>query len=203
MLHSNHDRPSRVNHKIGKRGIGRASMMMLAVLPVAAILAMPALGASLTWDPNLAGTGSDNSGNWDLTGHIWSNGASDVAWLNDGTSSAVFGVAAPATVTINTPNINAAGITFNQGYTINANGSDTLTLTGATPTIAVNSGSATINAVIAGTTGMTVSAAAGTSLTLGGNNTYSGGTTILGAAIVSTGSNLGAANNTLTFGTTD
>ena len=185
---------SRSSRNTSTRTARKAALLMLAIAP-AALLLPAAHAANLTWDPGLTpATGSDGTGNWDLSSPIWSNGASDAAWSNGNT--AIFGVAAPATVTITVPSISAAGITFNQGYTINANPGSNLTLTGP---VAVSAGTATINAPIAGTTGLSVSGAG--SLTLGGVNTYSGGTTINGTLLVAAAGNLGAANNSLTFGT--
>jgi fibronectin-binding autotransporter adhesin len=174
---------------------------MLAIAPaVAMFAAMPAMGANLTWDPLLNGNGSDGNGNWNLSTAEWA-APGDIVWPND-TSTANFGSGGTAgVVTITAANINAGGLTFNSGYTIGANVGSTLTLTGTTNTISVVSGSATINAPIAGTTGMTITAASGSSLTLGGVNTYTGTTAVNGSVILSAGSNFGGSS--LVLGTSN
>ncbi|MGN6368874.1 MAG: beta strand repeat-containing protein [Phycisphaerae bacterium] len=168
---------SRSSLRLSSRSARNAALLLLAVAPAATLL--PAARAdNLTWDPAHTTTGSDADGNWNLSAANWANGAADVAWTNGNT--AVFGVAAPANVTLSVTGLSAAGLTFNQGYTLTGS---PLTLTG-TPIITVNAGTATINAPLAGTAGLTLAGAAGTSLVLGGANTYSGGTVINGGTLV-------------------
>ena len=193
MSLSNHSTGTRTGFQSLKRS-RKSRLLMLAIAPVVAIYAAaPAMAATLTWDPLLNGSGSDGNGSWDLTTPEWAAPV-DAVWPND-TSTAVFGSGGTAgVVTITAPNINAGGLTFTSGYTIGANAGSTLTLTGTTPTVAVNGGSATINAPIAGTTGLTINAASGTSLTLGGVNTYTGNTAVNGSVILSAGSSFGGSS---------
>lgn len=96
--------------------------------------------------------------------------------------------------------VKAAGLTFNApgsgSYTIAASGGDTLTLNGASPVISVSSGvSATISAPITGAfslyaggstiNGLTIKGLG--TLTLSGNNTYTGSTIIENNGAASTG----------------
>jgi fibronectin-binding autotransporter adhesin len=181
----------------------RARFLMLAVAPVAAVLATPALGATLTWDPSQTTIGSDGSGNWDLSSSLWSTGSADTVWSNDGSATAVFGVGGTAgTVTLVAP-IQSAGLTFNAtpgtDYTLAASGANTLTLTA--PTITVAAGQApTLSAPIAGASGLALSAN-GANLTLTGANTYTGTTAInSGTLTVGAGGSLGDPSNALTIG---
>jgi autotransporter-associated beta strand protein len=127
----------------------------------------------------------------------------------DNLSTAVFGAnnEAAGTVTIDdtTGTVSAAGVTFNAAgsgnYTIAGSASDTLTLTA--PTITVAAGlSPTISAPVVGTSGLTlVGADASPTLTLSGNNNYSGTTQVsAGTLTVASGGNLGVAANALLFG---
>src|SRR5882724_9452596 len=70
---------------------GRRIRSKVVLLSAMAALVAPKItwAANLTWDPAQNGTGSDGSGNWDLSDPFWSNGG-DVVWPND-TSIAVFG----------------------------------------------------------------------------------------------------------------
>lgn len=73
----------------------------------------------------------------------------------------------------------AGGLQFDvDGYTIAPTGSEILTLAGGSPTIAVtNLGTtATISAILAGTSGFTLSGTG--TLVLSGNNAFTGGVTI-------------------------
>jgi fibronectin-binding autotransporter adhesin len=172
-------------------------MLMMAVAPLAVLMGTHALGATQTWDPAATTTGSDGLGSWDATSTDWASGGADGVWVNDGTSTANFGSGGTVgTVTINTPNISAAGINFNLGYTVAATTGDTLTLT--TPTVTVAAGqTATISAPLVGAVGLT---AVG-NLTLTTASTYTGDTTISSGSLVTvTGSNSGAVIGTNTVG---
>jgi autotransporter-associated beta strand protein len=138
---------------------------------------------TLTWDVNTTITGAqDGTGTWNLTAINWWNGAGDVAW-SDG-SYASFGVDTPANRTVTLASDMApAGILFNATgggtYTL-ASGGGNIVLSGA-PRV-TNVANATISAVLKGS-GSVSKAGAGT-LTLTGNNTYSGDTTIDGGTLV-------------------
>ncbi|MGN6370655.1 MAG: beta strand repeat-containing protein [Phycisphaerae bacterium] len=173
-------------------------------LDISSLTISTAAAATLTgrtWDPGLTTTGSDGSGNWTTSNAIWAASGADGAWVNDGTSTATFGAGGAAgTVTITDPNINAAGINFNGGYTIAANPGSTLTMTAAAVTVASGQ-TATVTAPIAGNVGVSVKG--GGSLVLGGPNTYTGNTTIAdGTLVVNAGSSMGDAANGLVVGTT-
>ena len=139
-----------------------------------------------------------NGGSWTPTSTNFGASASTTgaAWVNDGTATAIFANAAN-TVNINAGNINAAGLEFDvTGYTINGTGAgNTLTLMGNHTLNVVNAtDTATINAPIAGTAGLS-KIGSGT-LVLGGTNTYTGGTTITAGTLqVSADAALGGAGS--------
>lgn len=143
---------------LNKKSTRRA--IRICALPFAALLAISASAADLTWD-NGASTGLWNTTDANFGG-LWTNG-----------NTAVFGGAASSTIDISTAGISATGVTFNQtGDTLTGSGGS-LTLT-STNTVTVGSGlTAAINAVIAGSVGVQVEG--GGTLTLGGVNTVDGG----------------------------
>ncbi len=147
----------------------RALSLVVATL----VVASSARSAQFTWD---GGTGI-----WDTTTTNWSS----LAWGNTSDDEAVFGGTA-GTITINIgTGVTANKLTFNSdGYLINGNiPADVLTLAGTTPTVTVGTGlSATIDAIVAGTAGLT-KAGAGT-LALNGNNTYTGTTDLTAGTLV-------------------
>lgn len=175
----------------------RRSAALWAAVPLAGALASAQVSATtLTFDPNLSGTGSDGSGNWDATTPDWSNGTSDQTFTNDGTTSAVFGVGdngTAGTVTLQTL-ISALGVTFNpaasgnydivtsaanpltigaSGLTVNGGASPTITVpTGAALTI-TNGGGVSVNVTTAGYASSTT---AGVTLTGGGSFVDTGAT---------------------------
>ncbi|TAK98261.1 MAG: hypothetical protein EPO07_12230, partial [Verrucomicrobia bacterium] len=151
---------------------------------VAFLLAVPMLlpAANLTWDANTTTTGSqDGSGTWDNTAANWWNGTADVVWSGVTPDAALFGSGGAAgTVTLGA-NIVSGNITFNAGgvgnYAI-AGGGFQLGLTNRTIFV---SSSATINSDITGTAPILYHSGANApygTLTLGGNNTFTGGFTI-------------------------
>src|SRR3546814_17469812 len=90
-------------------------------------------------------------------------------WNNTALDNAIFGGTA-GSVTLDAP-ITVHNLTFNTaGYTLDGS---TLTLAGVDPTIAANSGTPTINSVIAGTAGLTKTGHGILHLT--GANTFRGG----------------------------
>jgi fibronectin-binding autotransporter adhesin len=186
------------------------TMLLLAAAPVAtAMFGSSARASLLTWDSGGASPAApqDGSGLWDAaTDANWSNGTSDVVW--DNASTAVIGTdtGAAGTITVNGP-INVAGITFDApgsgDYTVGPDaGSDPLTLTSSGITVNYN-GDPTISAPIAGSSGLSFTA--GTTglatLTLSGNNTYTGTTFVTsGLLVVNSATGLGAATNNLQLG---
>jgi autotransporter-associated beta strand protein len=105
---------------------------------------------------------------WNATARKWYNGSAEVPWVG-GTSAVFWGTA--GTVTLS--GTQAAGsLTFKTtGYTLTGG---TLSLSG--PSITVETGAASINSAVGGTTGLTKSGSG--ILNLGAANNYSGSTTI-------------------------
>ena len=126
-------------------------------------------------------TWNGGTGTWDSTTTNWTG----VAWGNTSADEAIFGGTA-GTVTINTgTGIIANRLTFNSNsYIINSNvAADLLTLAGTTPTVNTGTGiSATINAIVAGSAGLTKSGAG--TLVLNGANSYTGTTTLSAGTLV-------------------
>ncbi len=188
-------------------GITRAFIAALSRQLALAALAACGLGtvqaANFTWDPTQVPTAPvGGTGQWDTSLLFWSDGATDVFWPNGAADVAIFGGTA-GTVTINTgTGISANGLTFNTtGYIINGNvAADVLTLIGTTPTITVTNAAdtATINAIIAGTAGLTTGGAG--RLVLSGVNTFTGGVVIGGGTLsVGLDSGLGDLTNGVTI----
>ncbi len=180
----------------------RASRILSAFIVLITMTAL-SRAANQTWDPLQTGTGSDGSGSWNTTNSLWSTGT-DVPYVNDGTTTAIFGkgTGAAGTVMIDDPSltINAAGITFavpgSGSYTIGAVAGTTLTLIGTTSsTIAVpTSVTATINAPIIGAFGSAIAATTngliiggGGTLTLNGANNYTGSTQLQNNTTINVG----------------
>ena len=145
-----------LNNKSTRRAI------RICAIPFAALLAVSASAANLTWD-NGASTGLWNTTDANFGG-LWTNG-----------NTAVFGGAASSTIDISTSGISATGVTFNQtGDTITGSGGS-LTLASGN-IITVGSGlSETISAALAGTAGVQVEG--GGTLSLQGVSTIDGGGT--------------------------
>lgn len=180
-------------------GVSRATLLPAALL--AGMAAGPA-AAQVTryWDANANAAGSGGTGTWNASNLNWSpngDGASgpyNLPWNNAGGDSAVFGGVA-GTVTLGVP-ITVHNIIFDTGgYTLKG---EALTLSGASPTITVNSGTSTISSIIAGSAGLTKDGAGTLSLT--GANTFTGGL-IVDAGGLSVGSDaaLGDVSNSVTL----
>jgi len=138
------------------------------------------------------------SGTWNATGGTdWSGGA----W--DSTKTAIFSTGSGA-VTLGTP-VTTLGMQFGvDGYTVAGNAANPLTLSssaGGNAISVANSGdTATISAVIAGTTGLQKNGAG--KLTLTGANTFTGDVTISsGTLAISSDANLGNAANGVVLNT--
>jgi autotransporter-associated beta strand protein len=143
---------------------------------------------SLAWDSLGTSPGDplDGSGSWNTTAALWSNGATDSAWLNSGSNAAAFGNDNGAAGTVTLGNVTAAGLVFNPAgsgtYTLT---SGTLTLSGSAPSISANA-NATIESIVTGTGSLGL-AGSGT-VTFSGANTYTGTTTIASTATLAVGS---------------
>jgi autotransporter-associated beta strand protein len=207
--------PSTSRHS-SRKSLGITPSFIASLSRKLALATLAALGiggteaATVFWDPLVDGNGilggtgnwTTNPGNlfWDPTGTDPAL-ADNVVWPNTAADVAVFGGTA-GTVTINNGGLGviANGLTFNSnGYVINSQvPGDTLTLAGLTPTISVTNAAhtATINSIIAGSAGLTVSGAG--TLLLTGANTFTGGTTIASGTLAV---NVATATNPLSTGT--
>ncbi|NYF32621.1 autotransporter-associated beta strand repeat-containing protein [Sphingopyxis sp. JAI108] len=156
------------------------------------------------WDANSTGTGSGGNGDWNTADPVWSESNSDVLgpyhlWDNSALDNAIFGITAPGTTTtVGTVNLTEPIIVHNMRFqTVNnwVISGNTLTLGGTTPTINTI-GHATINSVIAGTSGLTKTGNA--QLFLTGANTFSGGITLSGGTLrAASDAALGNASNNI------
>lgn len=173
-------------HTIASAPRPRSAAVLLTLLM--GVAANPAAAADLYWDADgsglqLGGTGTWNTATpplWNTTGNA--TAGPFVTWNNGTPDNAIFAGTA-GTVTLGAP-ITAGNLTFNvSGYTI-AGG--TLTLGGATPTITA-AGNATISSIVAGTAGLTK--AGGGTLTLSGDNTFSGSVNVNAGTLSLTGTN--------------
>lgn len=175
-------------------------------------MALSALAqTNVYWDTNGnssgASSGTTAAGTWSQnSGNMWStnaNGGSTGTWQNRSGSNGIAWFAAGTnatgsyTVTVNGTISGVRGIVFQEG-TVTLGGSGTLTLSSA-PTINTNANNATISARLAGSTGFTKTGSG--TLTLSGNNTYTGGTT-LSAGGLALGSDTALGTGALTIGTT-
>ena len=182
----------------GSRTLSKSVLCSALAAVLATSVPSAASAADRYWDANGTTIGSGGSGTWNLSNLNWSpngdgvSGPFQLPWNNALLDNAIFGGTA-GTVNLGTP-ITAHNLTFNTaGYVLTGN---TLTLGGASPTI-TTAGSATINSIIAGTSGL-IKAGAGT-LQLSGANTYSGGISILDGTLYGvTDGALGAAANNIT-----
>ena len=173
----------------------------LALATLAAMGLGQADAANYTWDPTFDTGTTGGAGTWDTTIANWWDGAADVAWPNLTTDTAIFGGVAGGLVTINTgAGVNAGNLTFSTtGYTLAGNvPADVLTLGTGVVTVTNVADSATISAIIAGTTGLN-KVGAGT-LIVSGANTFTGGVSITGGTLsVGADAGLGAGANGVTI----
>lgn len=183
---------SNQNHAIPTSGRMGTRALIYSVA-ICALALSSTFAATLTWDGSGNGSSPNTSGTWTTTGTNWNLGTA--TWNNSNNDTAVFGTGVTSsgtrTVTLG-EDITVGGLGFAApgGFTIT--GSSTLTLGGTNPTITLTV-NATINSVLAGSSGLNaVSAATSKTLTLNGLNTYTGTTTI--------GSGLTVAANTLANG---
>jgi fibronectin-binding autotransporter adhesin len=163
------------------------------------------------WD---GAAGPKNNGAINGGNGAWQNAAGNDNWadstgtINAPYTSGTFAVfqGTPGTVTVDNSlgNVTTSGMQFaTNGYTVTGNA---LTLNGASNIIRVGDGTsagagmtAIINAPLAGTGGVQKTDLG--TLVLGGNNTYTGGTTVsAGTLRISSDANLGAASGGLTLG---
>ncbi len=130
-----------------------------------------AAGGPVAWNVN-------GGGSWNVGGN-WLGGVPGVggeAFLGDILTAAN----SPATVTLDSPGINVSKLTISNANRYNVTGPQSLTLSGASEVL-VGNGTHEINAVIAGSTGLTK--AGGGNLILSANNTYTGTTQVSGGSL--------------------
>lgn len=161
----------------------------LTILAMTGATYQEAGAITLLWDTvsGDGGTTTGGSGTWTTGLGNWNTGANDAIWSSATPDSAMFN-GTGGTVTLGGA-VTVGGMTFNvSGYTV-AGGGNVLTLSNST--ITTNFGSATISAVLSGTTGL-IKNGAGT-LNLTANNTYTGTTTInAGSLFLGSGTNSGS-----------
>ncbi|MDA0767710.1 MAG: autotransporter-associated beta strand repeat-containing protein [Verrucomicrobia bacterium] len=158
-------------------------MPLRYVLGFSALLAAySAQAAPQVWD------NGGVTGNWNTTDLNWDAGS---IWTNNNDAQFTGSGVGPITIT-EVGGVSAASLSFTaNGYSVG--GAEDLTLTGPAG-VAVSSGfAATIGANIAGSAGLTKSG--GGDLTINGNSTYSGTTTVNDGTLYHAG-NLDLANNT-------
>ena len=151
--------------------------------------------SALYWDASPTDGLQAGNGTWSASDECWntaSNGlGTRVAWT-DG-SDAVFSISGPSTITVSGA-VSVNSVTFSgSGYTVSG---EALTLNGVGSVVA--SAPATIASDVTGTAGLTKTGYG--LLTLTGDNTYSGGTTLTaGALSISRDANIGGASSAITF----
>lgn len=154
--------------------------LALATLAAAGFAEVQA--ANLTWDPLLDGDGViGGAGAWNTTDLFWDPMGTDpviadnLAWINANNDTAIFG-GTGGTVTLGVP-ITAGGLRFDTaGYIVTGN---TLTLAGGGTINTV--ADATISSIVAGGAGLNKTGAG--VLSLSGDNTYGGGTSITAGTV--------------------
>ncbi|HEY9250223.1 MAG TPA: PEP-CTERM sorting domain-containing protein [Rariglobus sp.] len=144
--------------------------------------AVTAHAASETWTRTTTGGNWSDTANW-LSGTGYANGTDAVA---------TFSASGTQTVNLDT-NVTVGSVVFSTGtYTIASSNGSVLTLATSTGTPNISS-SGTISATLAGTQGFTMNPGGIRTLTLSGNNTYGGVTTVTnGNLIIRSNNALGA-----------
>ncbi|ARS26810.1 autotransporter-associated beta strand repeat-containing protein [Sphingomonas sp. KC8] len=190
-----------VERIVHKRRTNPLSRGLLCGASVAAVLALGVPSAAWAgdrhWDANGTGVSSGGTGTWNLTNLNWSPNGDGVSgpynnpWINAALDNAIFGGTA-GTVTIAAP-VTVHDLTFNtHGYILSGS---TLTLGGAAPVIG-GAGNATINSIIAGSSGLTKTG--GGALALNGINSFTGDINLnAGSLYAGSDAALGAAGNNI------
>ncbi|MGB6082427.1 MAG: autotransporter-associated beta strand repeat-containing protein, partial [Xanthobacteraceae bacterium] len=156
----------------------------------------------LFWDgANTTANGTVNGGDgtWTTAGANWtiSDGSANGSWNG---SVGVFAGAAGTVTVSGTQNFDTLQFKTD-GYTLNGGTLALNPASGSAGTLNIdNNVSTTIASIIADGTGSALKKVGGGTLVMSGNNTYSGGTQLLGGAVsVAKDANLGAVSGALTF----
>ncbi|MDF3056384.1 MAG: glycosyltransferase family 1 [Rariglobus sp.] len=139
-----------------------------AVIGSLLLSAIAAHAASETWTRTTTGGNWSDTANW-LSGTGYANGIDAIA---------TFSATGTQTVNLDT-NVTLGSLAFSNGtYTIASSNGSVLTLETSTSTAPNISSTGTISATIAGMQGFTMNPGGNRTLTLSGNNTYTGVTTL-------------------------
>ena len=180
-----------VHTSSGSSGLGLVQRPFVGSTNQQWSLAAAPTGNNYSWDSdgNAANGVTDGSGTWDGVSSLWfrSTNGIDTSWPG-AAGIAVFGSSGTGTVTISGTQ-NVAGLVFNTAYTLNGGA-----ISASTNVVLVvsNSANATISSLLAGSQNLT-KFGNGT-LTISGNNNYTGGT-IQNAGIITISNNSNALGN--------
>ncbi len=149
-----------------------SAIVALCIVAATALSGQSARAATLTWTGGAGAT-------WSTASTLWSGATVATPWdSTNGTADiANFNTAGATPVVSGVVNVN--GITFASTANISGGTINLLAGTLATPAMTLNA-SGTISSALAGNVGLT--ATGGSTLTLAGNNTYTGVTTVGGAS---------------------
>ena len=137
----------------------RALPLFVAACMALFSLSQSVVASTLTWDSGGLSPLAPNSasGTWNLISAYWSNGATDITWINANNDTASFGGATYTVSIANSIAITAGGLT-SSGTQVSIGGGtgSSLTLAGSTPTIG-GTGSTWLNIALGGSNGLTKS----------------------------------------------
>ncbi|MFC7339161.1 beta strand repeat-containing protein [Haloferula chungangensis] len=159
-----------------------------------------ATAATLKWDatPGSAGI-QDGSGVWSTSSNTWNDGSNNLTWNNLSVNDAVIGAGgAGGTITVS-GSVSVGNVSFETVTSPYLVSSGTLTLagTGGVSTVTANH-AATINSTLAG--GSKLVKAGNEMLTLGGANSYNGGTDLsAGTLRITSATALGSTTGAFNF----
>lgn len=144
------------------------------------------LSASLALAQTSGTWSSTTGGNWSDTNN-WSGGTVATGGSTSANVTATFSIAGTQTVNLDT-NQTVQTLAFSTGtYTLSSSNGSVLTLAGSSTPVIASTG--TISATLAGTQGFNMNPGGIRNLTLSGNNTYTGVTTMSGGGMIYVKSN--------------